>query len=79
MFDAYCDKKLLCTTGRLEMSVTGFLRLLRDACLLDNRLGLVEADAVFTGGQPGEVPRERGEVGGGGRHGSRGQHRPRWP
>ncbi|KAG2498841.1 hypothetical protein HYH03_003033 [Edaphochlamys debaryana] len=47
-FKLYADPMLYAHTGRREMSIVGFLRLLRDCRLLDNKLTIVQADAIFT-------------------------------
>ncbi|GFR43875.1 hypothetical protein Agub_g5004 [Astrephomene gubernaculifera] len=48
VFVAYTDPMLHAQTGRREMSIVGFCRLMRDCRLLDNRLTLVAADVIFT-------------------------------
>ena len=40
--------KLFLNTGRREIDIVGFCRLLRDCRLLDNKLTLVTADVIFT-------------------------------
>ena len=49
VFELYSDKSVLVEVGKHEINITGFLRLLRDASLLDNRLTPVQADVLFTG------------------------------
>ncbi|GIL90638.1 hypothetical protein Vretimale_15768 [Volvox reticuliferus] len=48
VFVAYSDPMLYAHTGRREMNIVGFCRLMRDCRLLDNRLTLVAADVMFT-------------------------------
>ncbi|KXZ53090.1 hypothetical protein GPECTOR_8g81 [Gonium pectorale] len=48
VFVAYTDPYLYAHTGRREMNIVGFLRLMRDCRLLDNKLSLVSADVIFT-------------------------------
>ncbi|EFJ45399.1 hypothetical protein VOLCADRAFT_118360 [Volvox carteri f. nagariensis] len=48
VFIAYSDPMLYAHTGRREMNIVGFCRLMRDCRLLDNRLTLVAADVMFT-------------------------------
>ncbi|GLC72051.1 hypothetical protein PLESTF_001198800 [Pleodorina starrii] len=48
VFTSYSDPMLYAHTGRREMNIVGFCRLMRDCRLLDNRLTLVAADVIFT-------------------------------
>lgn len=49
VYEAYCDRSYLISTGEHRMSVSGFLRLLHDCLLLDNATTPAIADAIFTG------------------------------
>eukprot|EP00798_Chlamydomonas_sp_ICE-L_P015223 gene15223-21303_t len=49
VFELYCDKNVMVRTGLKEIDAFGFIRMLRDAGLLDNQLTIVQADMIFCG------------------------------
>ena len=58
-FERYCSRaRQVATAGRSEMDLSGFLRLLRDARLLDNRLTAAHGAAAFNGGRMACSPSE---------------------
>ncbi|GAX74017.1 hypothetical protein CEUSTIGMA_g1467.t1 [Chlamydomonas eustigma] len=50
IFGTYCNKKRLLATKKDEMDSMGFLRILRDTAILDSKLTVAQADAIFHAG-----------------------------